>query len=96
MDAKSRKSWFSRFFIWRSFNKRTRVYFDSARCVVKRIALIKNQGEKCELGGKKMEEIVFSASLALKKFSASFITNIVNEKISDVETGLNIIRQEQY
>lgn len=41
-----------------------------------------------------MEEIVFSASLALKKFSASFITNIVNEKISDVETGLNIIRQE--
>jgi len=62
--------------------------------VVKRIALIKNQGEKCELGGKKMEEIVFSASLALKKFSASFITNIVNEKISDVETGLNIIRQE--
>lgn len=36
----------------------------------------------------------FFCVVGFKKFSASFITNIVNEKISDVETGLNIIRQE--
>lgn len=62
--------------------------------VSKRIALIKSQGEKHEINEKRMEEIVFSSSLALKKFSAQFITNIVNENITDVETGLNIIREE--
>ena len=62
--------------------------------VLKRISIIKNQGEKCEISAKKMEEIVFSAALALKKFSAQFITNIINEKITDIETGLDIVSQE--
>ena len=62
--------------------------------VIRRISIIKSQGEKCEISGKKMEEIVFSASLALKKFSAPFIKDIVDEEITDVETGLNIVRQE--
>ena len=62
--------------------------------VASRIAIIKSQGEKYEITGKNMEEIVFSASLALKKFSAQFIRNIISEKISDIETGLDIIRQE--
>lgn len=62
--------------------------------VLKRISIIKNRGEKCEISAKKMEEIVFSAALALKKFSAQFITNIINEKITDIETGLDIVSQE--
>lgn len=70
-------------------------YISTLKDVVeRRISIIKSQGEKCEISGKKMEEIVFSASLALKKFSAQFIKDIVNEKIIDVETGLNIARQE--
>lgn len=62
--------------------------------VAKRIAIIKSQGEKCEINSKQMEEIIFSASLTLKEFSAQFITNVINEKIIDVEKGLDIVSQE--
>lgn len=62
--------------------------------VAKRIAIIKDQGLKNEINEKKMEEIVFAASLTLKEFSAQFLTNIIREKINDVEKGLDIVKQE--
>lgn len=58
--------------------------------VAKRISIIKSQGEKHDISGKKMENIVFSASLALKKFSAQFLQEIVKERIEDVKGGLDI------
>ena len=41
-----------------------------------------------------METIVFAASLALKKFSAQFLREIVAEKIEDVKDGLDIAKDE--
>lgn len=62
--------------------------------VTKRMSIIKSQGEKYDIEGKKIENIVFSASLALKKFTALFLKDIAQENISDVEEGLDIAQRE--
>lgn len=70
-------------------------YLSTLQDVVnKRISIIKSQGEHNNISEKKMETIVFAASLALKKFSAPFITNIVKENITDVQKGLEIAKNE--
>jgi hypothetical protein len=60
----------------------------------KKIDLIRAKGEKNDLNGKDIENIIFSASLALKKFSAAFLTEIVNKDILDVSNGLEIAKKE--
>lgn len=62
--------------------------------VAKRMAIIKSHGEKCDIEEKKIENIVFSASLALKKFTALFLKDISQENISDVEIGLDIAQKD--
>lgn len=82
-------------FLYEEFLVNENKYISTLQDVVaKRISIIKSQGEKHDISGKKMEIIVFSASLALKKFSAQFLQEIVEEKIEDVKDGLNIARDE--
>lgn len=82
-------------FLYEEFIISENKYFSTLQDVVaKRISIIKSQGEKHDINGKKMENIVFSASLALKKFSAQFLKNIVEEKITEVEDGLEIAKNE--
>lgn len=82
-------------FLYEEFLVNENEYISTLQDVVaKRISIIKSQGEKHDISGKKMEAIVFSASLALKDFSAQFLREIVEERITDVEDGLEIAKNE--
>lgn len=82
-------------FLYEEFLVNENGYISTLQDVVtKRISTIKSQGEKHDISGKKMETIVFAASLALKKFSAQFLREIVAEKIEDVKDGLDIAKDE--
>lgn len=62
--------------------------------VKNKIALIKMRSEKSDLSGKEIENVIFSASLAIKKFSAGFLTEVTEKKLSDVSSGLEIAKKE--
>lgn len=63
--------------------------------VYKRLMLIKKQGKLKDISEKNMENIIFSAALALKKFSAEFLNKILQEEnINFVKEGLEIARKE--
>ena len=82
-------------FLYEEFLVNENGYISTMQDVVtKRISTIKSQCEKHEISGKKMETIVFAASLALKKFSAQFLREIVAEKIEDVKDWLDIAKNE--
>ncbi|BCJ98860.1 hypothetical protein [Anaerocolumna chitinilytica] len=62
--------------------------------VNKKMALIKMQGEKKELAGKDIENIIYSASLAIKEFSAGLLTEIVEQNITNISSSLEIAKKE--
>lgn len=70
-------------------------YLDTLNDVVnKRLAIIKEQGEKKDINSIDIEEIIFSASLAIKKFTAQLLKNIVKESIPQIAQGLDIACSE--
>ena len=70
-------------------------YLDTLNDIVKRrLAIIKSQGMQRELNEKDMEEIIFSASLAIKKFTAQFLKNIIEKNVSLIKDGLDIACDE--
>lgn len=70
-------------------------YFSTLKDVVnKKIDLIRTKGEKDDLNGKEIENIIYSASLALKRFSAMFLTEIIEKDISNVSSGLELAKKE--
>ena len=62
--------------------------------IYRRLSCIKEQGKLNDISEKNMENIIFSASLALKKFSAEFINNIIKQNINHVKDGLEIAKNE--
>lgn len=62
--------------------------------VNRRLSIIKEQGIKKDLDGKDMEDIIFSASLAIKKFSVKFLENIVKKDTLEIACGLEIACEE--
>lgn len=70
-------------------------YLDTLNDVVKRrLAILKEQGEKKELSSNDTEEIIFSAALAIKKFTAQLLNNIVEKKVPLIVQGLNMACEE--
>lgn len=70
-------------------------YLDTLNDIVnKRIAVIKRQGMQKELSSKDVEDIIFSASLAIKKFTAQFLQGIIEKNVSSITDGLNIACNE--
>lgn len=70
-------------------------YLDTLKDVVnRRLAIIKSHGEKKELSSIDTEDIIFSASLAIKKFSAQLLKNIIEKNISLIMQGLDIACEE--
>lgn len=70
-------------------------YLDTLNDVVKRrLAILKEQGEKKELSSNDIEEIIFSAALAIKKFTAQLIKNIVEKKVPLIIQGLDMACEE--
>lgn len=70
-------------------------YLDTLNDVVnKRLAIIKEQGEKKDISSIDTEEIIFSASLAIKKFTTQLIKNIIEKNISQIAQGLDIACDE--
>lgn len=83
------------YFLYEEFYIYNNNYLSTLQDVVaKRLSILKDQGEKHDISGRKMEHIVFSASLAIKKFSSQFLQKIVDENISDVEDSLELAQKE--
>lgn len=70
-------------------------YLDTLSDVVnRRLAILKVQGEQKALNSNDIEDIIFSASLAIKKISAQLLNNIVEKKVSLITQGLDIACEE--
>ena len=66
-------------------------YLDTLNDVVKRrLAILKEQGQKKELSNNDTEEIIFSAALAIKKFTAQHLKNIVEKSVPLITQGLDM------
>lgn len=82
-------------FLYEEILVRSNDYFSTLKDIVnKRINLIRIKGEKDDLNGKEIENIIYSASLALKRFSAIFLTEIIEKDISNVSNGLELAKEE--
>lgn len=62
--------------------------------VNRRLAILKVQGEQKELSSNDIEDIIFSASLAIKKITAQLLNNIVEKKVPLITQGLDIACEE--
>lgn len=70
-------------------------YLETLSDVVnRRLAILKLQGEQKELSSNDIEDIIFSASLAIKKITAQLLNNIVEKKVSLITQGLDIACEE--
>lgn len=70
-------------------------YLDTLSDVVnRRLAILKAQGAQKELSSNDIEDIIFSASLAIKKFTAQLLNNIVEKKVSLITQGLDMACEE--
>ena len=70
-------------------------YLDTLSDVVnRRLAILKVQGEQKELSSNDMEDIIFSASLAIKKITAQLLNNIVEKQVPLITLGLDIACEE--
>ena len=70
-------------------------YLDTLSDVVnRRLDILKLQGEQKELSSNDMEDIIFSASLAIKKITAQLLNNIVEKKVPLITLGLDIACKE--
>lgn len=70
-------------------------YLDTLSDVVKRrLAILKDQGKNKELSSNDTEEIIFSAALAIKKFTAQFLKNIVEKRVPLITQGLDMACEE--
>lgn len=70
-------------------------YLDTLNDVVKRrLAILKEQGKKKEISSSDIEDIIFSASLAIKKFSAQLLKRIVEKNVPLITKGLDLACEE--
>ncbi len=70
-------------------------YLDTLSDVVnRRLAILKVQGEQKELSSNDMEDIIFSASLAIKKITAQLLNNIVEKQVPLITLGLDMACEE--
>lgn len=70
-------------------------YLDTLSDVIdRRLSILKIQGEQKELSSNDIEDIIFSASLAIKKITAQLLNNIVEKKVSLITQGLDIACEE--
>ena len=82
-------------FLYDEIGMQNNDYLDTLNDVVnRRLAILKDHGEKEELNSNDIEDIIFSASLAIKKITAHFLNNIVEKKISLITQGLDIACEE--
>ncbi len=70
-------------------------YLDTLTDIVqRRLALIKEQGTAKELNDRDMEDIIFAAALAIKKFSVQYLRKIVDKDAVQIKNGLEIACNE--
>lgn len=64
------------------------------KIVNKRIAQLKQSGKRDNLNEAELEDMIFSASLSIKQFSARILTEIVKQEDSKIFRELNVAKQE--
>lgn len=64
------------------------------KIVNKRIAQLKQSGKRDNLNEEELEDMIFSASLSIKQFSARILTEIVKQEDSRIFRELNVAKQE--
>lgn len=82
-------------FLYDEIGVQNNEYLDTLNDVVKRrLAILKDQGQKKELSNNDIEEIIFSAALAIKKFTAQLLKNIVEKSVPLITQGLDMACEE--
>lgn len=82
-------------FLYNEIGVQNNDYLDTLNDVVnRRLAIIKDRGERKELSSIDTEDIIFSASLAIKKFSAQLLKNIIEKNMPLITQGLDIACEE--
>lgn len=70
-------------------------YLDTlAEIVQRRLAFIKEQGTAKQLNDRDIEDIIFAAALAIKKFSVQYLRKIVDKDAVQIKNGLDIACNE--
>ena len=82
-------------FLYDEIGVQNNEYLDTLDDVVKRrLAMLKDQGQKKKISNNDIEEIIFSAALAIKKITAQLLKNIVEKRVPLIVQGLDMACEE--
>lgn len=82
-------------FIYKEMCIENNNYLDTLSDVVNRkLDILKFHGEQEKINGYDIEDIIFSASLALKNINAQLLNNIIEKNVPLIQLGLDIACQE--